>query len=126
MKTLKTLWIALFAIVTGGCSTAWPKGKINSKQKPAEPCIAERIDGGVKITCPTSEAIVYDGEQGNDGLTPTPEPAIPGPVGASGVDGKDGTSCVVQSDGLVKCGESTYQLPVATSEECQVFILPKE
>lgn len=108
---------ALVILVLGlaGCSTAWPQGQMKPpKTEPVEPCVAERIDGGVKITCPTSEAIVYDGEVG-----PSAEPI-------QGEAGRDGASCVVDSGGLVQCGANTYQLPIATSDECQVFILPKE
>jgi hypothetical protein len=91
--------------------------------------VVQRIDGGVKITCPTSEEIVYDGQ---DGESIQGEPGEQGPagndgaVGPKGDSGSDGAGCTVDNSGLVRCADSVYQLPVATEEECQVFILPKE
>lgn len=120
MKTLFSFLVivAIFVLI-GSCSRQVlyksKQDEVQPSPTPAEPCVAERIDEGVRITCPTSEAVIYDGEAGT--------PAEPG---KDGKDGKDGTACVVQPDGLIRCGKTTYQLPVTTPDECNVFILPKE
>lgn len=91
--------------------------------------MAERIDGGVRIVCPTSEAVVYDGTAGVDGVdgeTIVGPQGERGEQGLPGSSGQDGTSCTVTDAGLVTCTDgSSYQLPTATEADgCQVFVLP--
>lgn len=119
---MKAILSLSFLMLVTGCGIAVSKGK----PKPTQPCVAQRIEGGVKITCPTSEAIVYDGEAevgpvgpagdscevSNTGLIQCGNSAYQMPVP---VDGIDGASCVVSPAGLVQCGDTTYQIPETTS-----------
>lgn len=92
--------------------------------------MAERIEGGVKITCPDSEAVVYDGAAGATGTAGADgadgKDGAAGEAGATGPAGQDGTSCSVSGNGLVSCTDGTqYQLPTATEADgCQIFVLP--
>lgn len=116
------------------CSNAYG-GKKAGPKAVAEPCVAERIEEGVRITCPTSEAVVYDGEAGVDGTDGVDgaqgpqgeqgEQGVQGEKGEPGEAGLNGTSCTVTGAGLVQCGETEYQLPHLSDDTCQVWILPQ-
>lgn len=121
MNTYVTL---LMTTVLASCGQAYG-GKPTKAKTTVEPCVAERIDEGVRITCPTSEAIVYDGidgAAGTDGATGETgaqgEQGETGPQGVAGEDGQDGTSCTVTGAGLVQCGETEYQLPYLSDDTC--------
>lgn len=146
--------LSLLGVVVG-CGQAYGGKKTEPKAKATvQPCVAERIDEGVRITCPTSEAIVYDGAAGTDGAdgeagaagrdgedgadgSPgldgadgSPGPAgpqgEPGTPGERGEAGQDGTSCTVTGNGVVQCGETEYQLPYLSDDTCQIWILPQQ
>jgi hypothetical protein len=108
--------LAIVVLMTvSGCGLSFAKSK-RKPPKPAEPCVVQRVDGGVKIVCPTSEEVLFDGEDGEAGSD--------GVDGQAGADGAAGNSCSVDDNGLITCGTSVYQMPVPENgldgESCSV------
>jgi hypothetical protein len=83
---------------------------------PVEACTATRVDGGVKLSCPTSEAVIYDGTNGKDGTD-----GVDGATGDTGASGKDGADGAAGSDGATgpagPTGPAGEQGPVGAQGE---------